>query len=90
MLAHRARVQAHLVGTWQERLAGMPVNYYYYYYIERQRQMGSQQRAACQAAGRGMGNTRQPLSTLKLKGNARQGEIPQQRSPLNRKATRME
>ena len=25
MLAHRTRVQAHLVGTWQERLADTPV-----------------------------------------------------------------
>jgi len=31
-LAHRTRVQAPLVGTWQERLAGTPVNHYYYYY----------------------------------------------------------
>ena len=27
MLAHRIRVKAHLVGTWQERLAGTPVHY---------------------------------------------------------------
>ena len=26
MLVHRIRVQAHLVGTWPERLAGTPVN----------------------------------------------------------------
>lgn len=26
MLAHRIRIKAHLVGTWQERSAGMPVN----------------------------------------------------------------
>ena len=32
MLAHWTRVEAHLVGTWQERLAGMPVNYYHYYW----------------------------------------------------------
>ena len=25
MLAHRTRVQAHLVGTWRKRLAGTPV-----------------------------------------------------------------
>jgi len=31
MLAHRTRVQAHLVGTWQERLAGTPVYYHCYY-----------------------------------------------------------
>jgi len=24
----------HLVGTWQKRLAGTPVNYYYYYYYD--------------------------------------------------------
>ncbi len=27
LLAHRPRVQAHLSGTWQEQLAGRPVNY---------------------------------------------------------------
>ena len=26
--------EEHLVGTWQERLAGTPVNYYYYCYEE--------------------------------------------------------
>ncbi len=34
MLTHRPRVEAHLVGTWQERPARTPVNYdccYYYY-----------------------------------------------------------
>ena len=25
MLAHRTRVQAHLVATWRERIVGMPV-----------------------------------------------------------------
>ena len=33
MLAHRTRVQAHLVGTWRKRLAGTPVNYYDYHSI---------------------------------------------------------
>ena len=27
MLAHRTRVQAHVVGTWQEQLVGTPKNY---------------------------------------------------------------
>ncbi len=31
MLAHRTKVQAHLVNTWQEQLGGMPVNYCYHY-----------------------------------------------------------
>ncbi len=34
LLAHRTRVYAHLVGTWQKRLAGTPVNYYYYSHSE--------------------------------------------------------
>ncbi len=29
MLARGTRVQAHLVGLWQEHLAGLPVDYYY-------------------------------------------------------------
>ena len=33
MLAHRTGVQAYLVGTWQEQLAGTPVNCYYMQYV---------------------------------------------------------
>ncbi len=29
----QAMYLAHLVDTWQKRLAGTPVNYYYYYHV---------------------------------------------------------